>query len=73
MKSATLKVEGMHCTGCAAVIHTRISTLSGVRTADVSFDTRQARVLYDPQIIDELQIAEAVRKLGYRVVESSAS
>lgn len=73
MKSATLKVEGMHCTGCATMIRSRVATLPGVRTADVSFEERQARVLYDPQAIDELQIADAVRKLGYRVVESAAS
>lgn len=73
MKSATLNVEGMHCAGCAAIVRSRISTLTGVATAEVSFDTRQARVLYDPQEVDELQIAEVVRKLGYRVVESSVS
>lgn len=73
MKSATLKVEGMHCTGCAAMIHSRVATLPGVKTADVSFEERQARVLYDPQIIEEHQIAEAVEKLGYRVVDPAAS
>lgn len=73
MKSATLKVEGMHCTGCASMIRSQVATLPGVKTADVSFEKRLARVLYDPQAIDELKIAEAVRKLGYRVVESAAS
>ncbi len=73
MKSVTLKVEGMHCTGCAETIRSRIATLAGVKTADVSFDNSQARVLYDPKTTDERQLADAVRKLGYRVVDAAAS
>lgn len=73
MKSLTMKVEGMRCNGCAERIRSRIAMQPGVQTIVVSFDEGQARVLYDPQATDADRLADAVQKLGYRVVDRSAS
>lgn len=73
MKSLTIKVEGMSCNGCAERIRSGVAAQPGVRTAVVSFDQGQARVLYDPRAVDENRLVDAVQKLGFRVVSRAAS
>lgn len=73
MKSVTLKVEGLRCTGCAERIRSRVAAQPGVKTTDVSFDQAQARVLYDPQATDEGQLVDVIQELGYRVVDRTPS
>jgi copper chaperone CopZ len=68
MKSVTLKVEGMHCDGCAQTIKSLISAEPGVRAATVSFKDGEARILYDPQATSVERLAGAIEKPGYRVV-----
>jgi copper chaperone CopZ len=65
MKTATFKIDGMHCDGCARTIEALVSTESGVRKATVSFKTREARILFDPQVRNEDQLVAAIQKAGY--------
>lgn len=67
MNTVTFKVEGMHCTGCAATIQALLERSAGVRKATVSFDEGQARVLYDPQSVSEGQLIATIEQGGYRV------
>ena len=67
MKSVTLKIEGMHCDGCAQTIKALIGSEPGVRASDVSYKDGQARILYDPQTIAEHQLVKVIEKSGYRV------
>ena len=68
MKNAILKIDGMHCNGCAQTIKSLVEREPGVRMADVSYKEGQARVFYDPQAVSEDRLAELVEKPGYRVV-----
>lgn len=72
MKDVTFKVEGMHCTGCASTIQALLQRNAGVKKASASFDAGEARVLYDPAVISEDQVAAVVEKAGYRVKERRA-
>ncbi len=72
VKTATFKIDGMHCDGCARTIEALVSTEPGVRKATVSFKAREARILFDPQALGEDQIAAAIRKAGYSVVSQSS-
>ncbi|WP_300301182.1 MerR family DNA-binding protein [Ferrovibrio sp.] len=67
VKTATFKIDGMHCDGCARTIEALVSTEPGVRKATVSFKAREARILFDPQVRNEDQLAAAIRKAGYSV------
>jgi copper chaperone CopZ len=67
MKSVTLNIEGMHCNGCAQTVKALVGSEPGVRTAEVSYPDRQARVLYDPQVLSEDRLIEIVEKGGYHV------
>ncbi len=68
MKSVTLTIKGMHCDGCAQTIKGLIEREAGVRTAAVSFEGGEARILYDPAAVTEDRLVAAIEKPGYRVV-----
>lgn len=72
VKTATFKIDGMHCDGCARTIEALVSTEAGVRKATVSFKAREARILFDPQVRNEDQLAAAIRKAGYSVASRSS-
>ncbi len=67
MKTATFKIDGMHCDGCAQTIKALVTTVPGVHAADVSFKDGQARILYEPQTVTEDQLMKTIEKGGFRV------
>lgn len=73
MNNVTLKVEGMHCNGCAATIQALLERRDGVRKASAQFNPAEARVLYDPGTITEEELVAVVEKAGYRVTERSGT
>lgn len=72
MKSATFKIEGLRCEACARKVQTLMTAEPGVQTASVSFDSGQARILYDPQAMAEDRLVGVIEKAGYRVPAPSA-
>ena len=71
MKTATFKIEGMNCDRCANTIKTLVEKQPGVQMATVSFDEGQARVLYDPQAIDDDRLVAVIQEPGFKVVGQS--
>ena len=63
---ARFSVEGMHCSGCASGIQAILKRTSGVRSAEVDYEKRQAVVEYDPQKVTTAKLAAAIEKLGYK-------
>jgi copper chaperone CopZ len=68
MKTATFKIEGMRCDGCAQTIKTLIEQEPGVRMATVSFNDGEARILYDSQTIGEDRLVATIERPGFRIV-----
>ena len=68
MESLTIKIEGIHCDGCAQTIKVLLDREPGVKTAAVSFKMGEARVLYDAAVTNAEQLIATVGKPGYRVV-----
>jgi len=68
MKNATYRVDGMHCDGCAEMVKALLGAEEGVLAAEVSFEEREARVLFDPARTDETRIALAIGRPGYRAI-----
>ena len=73
MKTTIFRIEGMNCDACANTIKNLVEKEPGVRMASVSFTDRQARVLYDPQAIQEDRLVAAIQKPGFRVVGREAA
>ena len=71
VKSVTLKIEGMNCDGCAETLKALLRRQAGVKTAVVTFEDREARILYDPVTIDEERLVAVIESPGYRVTARS--
>jgi DNA-binding transcriptional MerR regulator/copper chaperone CopZ len=69
MRTVNFRIGGMHCDGCARTIEAFLAAEPGVRRAAVSFVTREARILFEPQAISEEQLAAAIRNAGYSVAD----
>ena len=59
-------VEGMYCDSCAAGIRAMLKRTSGVVSAEVSYQRKEAVVDYDPEKVTPEKIAEAINNLGYK-------
>ncbi|SCU74680.1 Heavy metal transport/detoxification protein [Cupriavidus necator] len=73
MKNATLRIDGMHCAGCAAIVQALLERQAGVKAVEVSHREALARVLFEPQTISEQVLVSAVENAGYRVTSAEVS
>ena len=68
-KSITLKVEGMHCNGCAMNVQAALEEdTEGVSTAKVDLGENQVTVSYNPDTVSLETMANAVKEAGYTLV-----
>ncbi|MEW5984228.1 MAG: heavy metal translocating P-type ATPase [Acidobacteriota bacterium] len=66
----SLPVTGMTCAACAANIQRALNRLDGVADAGVNFATNRATVTFDSSLLDVPAIVEAIRDVGYDVIET---
>ena len=66
MKSVTLKIQGMHCGGCARTITALLERQPGVKSAAVMFESGEALVVFDPAMIDAQRLVALIEQPGYR-------
>ena len=60
-----LKIEGMHCGGCATSLETLLN-MKGVK-AKVDFNSKKAEVEFDSNKINIKQIKKEIENAGYKV------
>jgi copper chaperone CopZ len=70
MKTTELRIEGMHCDGCARTVEALLGGVPGVKKARVSFADRAARVLHDPESASAAELAAAVETGGFKAREA---
>jgi mercuric ion transport protein len=68
--TATIKVKGMTCDGCATQIQSMLVKVPGVKSADVSFKKGQAIVSFDPKVTRVEAIRAAIEEIGYEIGEA---
>lgn len=71
MKTVTIKIDGMHCEGCARTVTALVKAEPGVRTAAVSFRAGEAKILFDPAANSEDRLAARIEQAGYSVTKRS--
>lgn len=69
MKNIDLKIEGMHCEGCAKRLEKVLNNVEGVETAKVIFEEKCASVEYKEEKLDIEEIKEAIVDAGFEVIE----
>jgi Cu+-exporting ATPase len=71
MERKVLKISGMHCASCAALIETTLKKTEGVKTANVNFATEKLYLEFDPIEISIARIKKIIEDLGYKAREES--
>lgn len=72
MEKKNLKISGMHCASCAAIIENALKKESGILSASVNFASESLQVEFDEDEIGVPRVIEIVRKAGYKAREDSA-
>ena len=70
--AVSLPVTGMTCAACAANIERALKKLPGIDEAGVNYATNRATVTFDPAVLSVPAIVEAIRDVGYDVIERTA-
>ncbi len=72
MKQKTiLKISGMHCASCAAVIENALKKEKGIKSTNVNFATEKLYLEFDPVEISIARIKKIIEKLGYKAEEET--
>lgn len=69
MKNINLKIEGMHCDGCAKRLEKVLNNIEGVERATVSFNDKCASVEYTEEKVSVEELKETIVDAGFEVVE----
>jgi P-type Cu+ transporter len=64
-------IAGMHCAACANRNERALRALAGVHEAAVNFALRNARVEFDPAVVSERALHEAVIANGFQVLANA--
>lgn len=65
MKNETLKLKGLHCAHCTAMVKKSLEMVEGVESANVNTDC--ANVTYNDSIAAREQLEAAITRFGYEV------
>jgi Cu+-exporting ATPase len=68
-----LDIGGMHCATCAQTIEKRLPKLKGVIYATINFAAEKAIIDYDPDLVDQKAIEDAISEVGYKVIHQSVT
>ena len=63
----TIKIEGMHCSGCAARVKNALNSIPGVRDVSVDLNAKSATIFADAPL-DLSLLAEKIDLLGFTLV-----
>lgn len=67
----SLKIEGMHCAGCANSVEASLSKVKGVEKVSVNLATEKALVEFQNGTVDDAVLREAVQSAGYDIKQET--
>src|SRR5690242_2819639 len=67
-KTATIRVQGMHCKICSASVAKALKATPGVERVTVSFEKGEAVIQYDDQKVTVAKLREVINSAGYKAV-----
>ena len=71
LQTAQFDIAGMHCAACANRNERALKGLPGVREATVNLALRRAHVAFDPALVSERALHEAVIANGFQVLTNT--
>lgn len=70
MINKKLRVKGMHCASCSAIITKKLRKLPGVEACEINVATEDAHVTYDPAKTSVTSMNNEINKLGYELIDN---
>ncbi|NLD49266.1 MAG: copper-translocating P-type ATPase [Clostridiaceae bacterium] len=70
-RKESFKISGMSCAACAARIEKGLNKVEGVKKANVNFAVEKAAIEFDESLTSYKEIVDAVKKLGYDILEEA--
>ncbi len=70
---AFLRIDGMHCSSCEILIEKIALKIDGIKAAMSSYATSTVKIIYDPDIIDEIELPFLLSQSGYKARFSTES
>jgi copper chaperone len=67
MEKILIPVEGMTCGGCTSSVEKALGARPGVQVAKASLEGANVEVEFDPAVIAQGQIEDAIRDAGFDV------
>lgn len=67
LRSIKIHIGGMSCVNCQNKIEKKLNNTAGIESANVSYGSGTAGIVYDTDIITLKDIEELIEKLGYHV------
>lgn len=64
-QTATVKITGMTCDGCANQVRNALLKVDGVYDAEVNWESGVATVKFDGSKVDQAKLGAAITKAGY--------
>ena len=68
MKKEIIKVEGMHCPSCVALLENDVEELNGVSNVSASLENGTLEVEFDENAVNVQQIKEVVTNCGFKAL-----
>ncbi|MGA7875610.1 MAG: heavy metal translocating P-type ATPase [Desulfoferrobacter sp.] len=65
MAKEDFHIEGISCAACVRRLENGLNDLEGVRSATVNFATSKATVEYDSNVLNDEEIKQRIRDIGY--------
>jgi len=76
LQEASFIIEGMHCEyGCAKGIEKKLAKLDGIKSVEVNFDSKEAKIQYNATLQTPQVIAQTVESMSdsYKVSDIKSS
>lgn len=71
MEKTTLKIQGMDCASCAAVIEHDLKKKKGIASASINLASEKLYVEFDPAQIQVEDIKKNIKALGYKALDDN--
>ncbi len=68
IKKETYPVEGMSCASCAQSVESILSSLEGIKQANVNYANASVLVEFDENMVSPAKMEKAVNDIGYKLI-----
>jgi len=68
-KKISIPITGMTCVSCAKTIENSLKKVKGVSKANINFAAEKAYIEYNPNLVKEEKLEEAIKDVGYDIIK----